>query len=228
MNWLTIIVIIILGVSMVGGYRKGFVRLVVSFASVLLTLIIVTAITPYIGEAIKTQTGLYDMIQESCVKGLKSSGQENTQIKEETLLESEKLPDVVKYALAAGGNEYTGNILEGIGAYDYIGDFVANMVIHIIAFIVAFLVITIIFRVTILSLGFVNKIPVINGINKVAGGLVGLLQGLIVIWIGFLVIFLCSGTSLGKDLIAQINQSIILNFFYDNNLLLQLITSFLK
>lgn len=224
MNWLTVVVILILVVSMIIGYKKGFVRLVVSLAAMLLTMIIVAAITPYIGETIKTQTGIYDVIQENCIELLKSNGKENTKIDQDTILESSKLPDVVKYAMATGGED----LLEGIGAYEYIGDFMANIVIYALAFIIAFLVITIIFRVTILSLDIVTKIPVINGINKLAGVLVGTIQGVIIIWIGFLIVFLCSGTSFGKMLTAQINQSIMLDFIYNNNLILQLITSFLK
>lgn len=224
MNWLTIVVLLILVVSMIIGYKKGFVRLVVSLLAVLLTMLIVAAITPYMGDTIKSQTGLYDIVQEKCVDALKSNGKENTKIDQETILESSKLPNVVKYALATGGED----LLEGIGAYEYIGDFVANIVIYGISFIVSFIIITIIFRVTILSLDFITKIPVINGVNKLAGVLVGATQGVIIIWIGFLIIFLCSSTSLGKILTEQINQSIMLNFFYNNNLILQLITSFLK
>ncbi|RDU23502.1 CvpA family protein [Anaerosacchariphilus polymeriproducens] len=225
MNWFTLLVLLILIFSVINGYRKGFVRLVISLLSLIFTIFIVAVITPYIGDAIKTQTGVYNIVQEKCVKALQSTGQENKKIDQDTVLESSKLPDVVKNALAGGNAE---DLLDGLGAYEYVGDLVANIVIYTISFFVSFIVITIIFRVTILSLDFITKIPVINGINKLAGILVGAAQGVITIWFGFIIIFLMSGTGVGKMLIAQINASIFLDFFYNNNLILQLITSFLK
>lgn len=224
MNWLTLLVLFILIFSVINGYRKGFVRLVISLLSLIFTIFIVTVISPYIGDTIKTKTGVYDIVKENCVKALQSTGQENKKIDPDAVLESSKLPDVVKKALASGGDD----LLDGLGAYEYVGDLVANIVIYTISFIVSFIIITIIFRVTILSLDTITKIPIINGLNKLAGILIGAAQGVLTIWFGFIIIFLISGTGFGKMLIAQINDSIFLDFFYNNNMILQIITSFLK
>lgn len=64
--------------------------------------------------------------------------------------------------------------------------------------------------------------------DKTAGLILGGLQGILIIWIGCIVLMLFSGTVLGKEIYEYINNSVILTFIYEHNILMLLLTSFVS
>ena len=75
-------------------------------------------------------------------------------------------------------------------------------------------------------LGIISDLPVIGGLNRVAGGALGLGTGLIIVWILFIVITLLYDTGLGKACFENIAENEFLTFLYNNNILMQYITKF--
>lgn len=69
-----------------------------------------------------------------------------------------------------------------------------------------------------------SRLPVIHTMNKMGGMLVGLLKGLILLWLICIVITIMSGTEAGIYLYGQINESPFLKYIYDNNMIMALIT----
>ena len=76
-------------------------------------------------------------------------------------------------------------------------------------------------------LGIVSRIPIIRGINKYLGTVAGALYGLMVIWIAFYIIALCSTSEVGGALISYIYESPFLTYLYENNLIVALIMIYL-
>ncbi len=67
-NWLLIIVGVIFLVSAVAGAARGFFKIGLSLLSSVITVVIVTFLTPYIGEALAKYTPLDEMIESQCVE----------------------------------------------------------------------------------------------------------------------------------------------------------------
>ena len=61
-------------------------------------------------------------------------------------------------------------------------------------------------------------IMMVNG-NLGAGVAVGALEGLVILWIVFIVITMLGSTGFGQNCLTMINESKILNFLYDSNIL---------
>ena len=69
------------------------------------------------------------------------------------------------------------------------------------------------------------KLPVLKEINQVAGGVVGLVQGLLIFWIFCTVLAMFSNFEWAQALYKMINESAILSVLYDTNILLRIITN---
>ena len=74
-------------------------------------------------------------------------------------------------------------------------------------------------------LNVLTKLPVINGINKIAGAAVGGIKCIIFIWIAFLVLTLLCNTTLGQQGMALIQQDAFLNFLYSQNVFVKVFMS---
>ena len=63
----------------------------------------------------------------------------------------------------------------------------------------------------------------LNALNRFGGLAIGLLKGMLILWIFCLLIMLAVSFNIGNDLYAQIQESTFLSWVYDNNLLLTLL-----
>ena len=93
--------------------------------------------------------------------------------------------------------------------------------INALAFIVTFIVILIILWLVFAALNLISKLPVLNSMNKTAGFLAGAVQGLVIVWVLFILLTVFGGTTFGRDALQMIGENEALSFIYNNNLLLR-------
>jgi len=232
MNWLTIAVIVLLLLFTIHGYRKGFIKIVVSFAATIAAMILVGILTPYIGNFLKEKTPLYDNIKNECAKRIESQlagGGDSNGIDSNQLeyIDSLNLPQFMRNLLTENYEDETYSELSVSTFTEYIASYLTKFIINGIAYVVTFIILLIVFRIVIKALNIMAKLPVINGINRFAGLVVGLSQGILILWILFLVITILASTSIGKSAFAMINESAFLTYLYEKNLLLNIISSVL-
>ena len=68
-------------------------------------------------------------------------------------------------------------------------------------------------------------LPVVGLVNRLAGGVLGMLMVLIIVWLVFLVITMLYTTGIGKSMIAMIQENEFLKTIYEYNPVLKLATS---
>lgn len=180
MDILLIVTLIILGCFGLHGYIRGMVRMVFSLAAVLVTVVLASLAAPYAAEFLRTQTPLYDVIQEKCME-----------------------------AVAAD----IGLILEGSIEQ------IADMAVQRIAWVISFVLISILLGVLVHVLDIIAKLPGIDSINHIGGLAVGLLEGLLIVWILFFVITLCQGSHWGSQMMKEIHGNPLLKWLYESNVL---------
>lgn len=73
------------------------------------------------------------------------------------------------------------------------------------------------------SLGLIAKLPLLNGLNKFLGGLAGIAEATVVIWVAFAVISLLNIPVGGERLVNLVIANRFLNFLYQNNMLYRFI-----
>lgn len=109
-------------------------------------------------------------------------------------------------------------ILSGFGeeADAYVRMFVARL----LAMAVTYIVVKVILRTVLLSLELLVKVPGLSLVNRLLGAGVGLAQQMLTLWVLFLVLLIFEGTGWGEAATQWIRQSVLLEYLYENNLLL--------
>lgn len=136
------------------------------------------------------------------------------------------IPDVFKNLLLTNNNE---TIYQKLGAEDfvsYISKYLTKLIINIVCFLFTFIIATILVRAIVLALDIISNLPVLGFMNRLAGGVLGTIGALIVVWVLFTVITLLYTTNIGKALYALIEQESILMLIYEYNPILKLATIF--
>ena len=111
--------------------------------------------------------------------------------------------------------------LRTLGMENAVSGYLADEILRWAAFLIALLLAGVLIRGIVFSLGIVSHLPILHGLNKTAGLLLGLCEGIVLLWIFFIVITVCASTRGGAQLLKMTAQSGILSWLYHNNLLLQ-------
>ena len=110
--------------------------------------------------------------------------------------------------------------LRVLGMENAVSGYLADEILRWAAFLIALLLAGVLIRGIVFSLGIVSHLPILHGLNKTAGMLLGFAEGVVLVWIFFVVITVCASTSVGGQLLKMTAQSSILSWLYRNNLLL--------
>lgn len=208
-------VIAVLALSGLYGYKKGLVHIVLSMVAMLVTVILAGLLTVPVSAMLKAATPLYDSIEES-VSDIVTDNQIDL-----TTIEKLKLPEQIEEIIVDGAETATGTFVE------YLVPTVADMILKALTFFILIIVIYIIVRIVIMVFDFISKLPVINSINKTGGLVVGIVQGLIFVWIGCLVVTAFGDKSWAQAVFQQINDNQLLTFIYNNNPIIFVVTKFI-
>ena len=231
-NWLEIVVgIYLLGMILYGHY-KGFLRLAVSMAALVATLVIVHIAMPKIAVYVKENTPIYtwilENIQETMAEALRIDEEISMPAQQRMVIEGLSLPQDVKRMLLENNNSQMYEIL-GVNAFvEYIGSYLANMILNWAGFVVMFIFVSIMLRLIVKWLDIMAKLPVLSGMNKLAGAVLGGIQGLFFIWIVSLLVTACSSTPWALAILRQVEASKWLSVLYHYNLLSKIALGILK
>lgn len=227
-TWLGIAVLALIAAACIMGFRKGFVKEIVSVFFMLISFLLVWAVNPYVNTFVKEYTPVYDTIQDKCQTLVSEQiGNKKTLDKEEQnqVMENMELPDLLKNALVENNTAETYRYLAVSTFTEYISDSLAVMAVNGISFLISFLLSAAVIKLLGFILNVLTKLPVINGINKIAGAAVGGIKCIIFIWIAFLVLTLLCNTTLGQQGMALIQQDAFLNFLYSQNVFVKVFMS---
>ena len=222
-NWLSVGAgVFLVGMVLYGHYR-GFLKQCVSLGALILTIVIVKMATPYMTGFIKDNPSIRQSAANVIlnISGWEEPSQEETQLpsSQPLLIEGLNLPQSVKDALLENNNSEIYKML-GVDQFaEYISMYLADMLINAIASIVLFLAVYILIHLIVRWLDLIARLPILYGLNHIAGALMGLAQGLLFLWVAGFILNLFSATPLGKMLEEQVYASTWLTFLYRYNLI---------
>lgn len=227
MDMLLVVVLVILAGFGLHGYLRGMVRVLFSLVAIFLTIGLATALTPYTEEFLRTKTPLYDTVKEKCTEHIHQKAQERQgqgeELKpQELTIFGMQIPEEFQSFFSEHVTDEADKLMEDMGVYEKLGDYTANFVLQRLAWILSFTIILILLSVIVHMLDLITKLPVLKSINRLGGLIIGLLEGVIVVWLLFLVIVLCQDSDIGREMMASIQQQPILKFLYDYNIIEEL------
>ena len=139
------------------------------------------------------------------------------------LIEAMPLPEFLKEALLENNNPVIYQLLHAESLKEYIAGYLANVCINVLSVAAAFVLIYIVVKVVINALHLFSKLPGLNFLNRFSGFLVGGAKGLVCVWLAGIVLtfFQCRGAF--AELFSAMERTFFAGYFYENNILLQLI-----
>ncbi len=216
MEYALLIGVIIFLIAMIAyGYMRGLIKIVFSMVATIATIILAAVLTiPFSG--VLKNTGIGDGIEAS----VREIVEEAHIIDEESVMELD-FPKAVLEPIAKGTKDAQDAIQE------YVIEELTDTIIKALTFLGLTLIIYIVIRIIIGVLDVFSKLPIINGINKWAGAVIGLVQGLLFIWIASLILTAFSDKEWAQEVFRQINDNGFLSFIYNNNMVIWLVTRLL-
>ena len=218
-TWLGIVVLALIIFACASGFRRGFVKEIVSAFFMIISFLLVWVINPYVNTFVREYTPVYNIVQSNCQElVMEQTGSQKALDKEEQtqIMEKMELPDILKTSLMENNTAETYRYLAVSTFAEYIADSLAVMIVNGISFLLSFIISAIVIRLLSYILNVLTNLPVIKGVNKIAGGVVGGAKCIIFIWIGFLI---------GKQGMALVEQDTVLNFLYNQNIFVKVFMS---
>lgn len=225
MNWLVAAVIVILGGCALYGRSRGFIKTVFTLFSTIIALSLTMWVSPMISKEVQKNDKIMSFVTENISKVVKTK-EKNKKVSEQiNYIDKMSLPKAMKNTLIENNNTEMYTAMAVKSFQDYISASIARVVVNAAVFLIVMLIVFISMAILCEALNIISKLPLLNGLNKTAGLFAGLLQGIIIIWIGCIVLTVFSGTKLGQTMFAMINENLFLSIIYNNNLFLKFITN---
>lgn len=228
MNWLVIAVLVVLIFFGFRGQREGFIRTVFSLFSLIIALFLTSTFSPYISKTLQNNEKVHTYISDAVAKIVKTPKKDGTVTEQVESIKELSLPKSLKNALIENNNGEVYKALAVNSFKEYVNNYLTCVVINALSFILAFIIVNICLSLILNALDLISKLPIINGLNKSAGFVIGLLHGLVIVWVLCILLTCFGGTEWGKHIYMLISESRFLTTVYDNNLLLNVITNMAK
>ncbi len=238
MNWLWIVTAAILAACGFYGYRQGLLRIVFSIGSLVIAMILSSVLTPYVREYLRGNTSIYENIREKCQELIEQDPEQQTaklpdaaanpeteqrQQEIEDLLGGQPLPESLKaligklaFSAETEAQTVTQNVTQTVAGS------IADLILSALSFLITLAVSRVLIWVVFLLLDVISRIPVLHGVNQITGLALGLLEGLLAIWIFFVILTGILQTSFGQSCMKMVAESRLLSWLFRYNLLMYL------
>ena len=252
-------VLLIFAVFGFWGWQKGIVRLLLSVASIIITILAGLLIAPVATTAIKNSTELDEKMSDQVYEVLLNNqdinnifgesfnvsipyNEEQLSTYKSTIQESiseigsklklpeslvENISNISDTKLSDDSATATDVTLKELTLRVF-ADRITNIALTAIIYIIVMLVVFIALKVIIVSTGIITRLPVIRQANQIGGLCIGLLEGLMVVWIFFTLLTAMSNTEFASTCLGQIGDNSFLSFLYNNNLITKIMFSTIK
>lgn len=226
LTWFGIVILLILILFIWMGYRRGFIREIVSFFFVFLSLSLAWAINPYINDFLISETPVYSTIQETCTDFVQkqSSDLENEMESSSQFIDGLNLPEILRKNIEKNNNTENYAELSVNTLTEYVSGYLARTIVNGLSYVLAYILATIGIRIVVYILNLIAGLPILKTANKLTGGLLGFVKGLVFIWILFLILTVLCSTEIGKTSLELIEKDSLLSVIYQYDPLIQIFT----
>lgn len=230
MNIVCIVIGILFFICVMIGWMQGLLRVIVSVAGLIASLIVAIYVAPHVSGYIEENTQVDEKIANYISEELQFSdaGKEATRGIQVAVISELPLPESLKSKILDNNNSEMYDALDVSSVYDYIAKSIAVVILNAAVFLLLIFICRIFFFFLGKSMGNFAKLPILRSIDKIGGGLLGAMKGLIFIWVFFLILSITSTFAWSQNIIAQINESVLLKLLYDNNVLLDIVGDLTK
>lgn len=251
-NFVLIMVLVIFGGCFYMGSRKGLVRTVFGLFSSIVVLLAGTVISPIISNQLRNNDKIFNAISTRIEKSLenygkngkrdeqsvdkkKTKGKKSKGKKNRELINADDI--YVPYKLLTG-NQAVEEIITDILKNEHIKKaredvqkevnhrvaiYLTGIVINSGTFILVYFILSVGLLVLGKVLNIISKLPVINELNRMVGGIVGIFQGLVIVWLIFTLMMVFIEKPFIQEGMRQIEENAFLRILYESNIIAKII-----
>ena len=208
---LDIVLIAIIALNVFICYKKGLVKLAVGLIAVAAAIILALVFYKPVSNLIIENTEIDENIEKAIINNFTSETQEGQEVRYVSVLDY-----LQKYVDDAVNKTQTEIVTQTAGM-------MAVKIINVVVLIGIFLLV----RVVLLLLTFISDIitslPILKQFNDVGGVLYGAIKALLIIYIILTIVFFIMCYTSNSTIADAINSSYVTKFFYEHNLLLNIL-----
>ena len=186
-------------------------------------IIAVIALMPKVKEFVLENTTIYEATRQKVIHVFLNTIDDNEEGNNEAI-KSLNMPDIITDLLIEKNTSEIYQALMVTLFKDYISQYFAMLIVNAALFVGMFIVLSIIKGILLKSSDVIAKIPIIKGINRLLGAAIGVIQSVIITWIGFFGVIMFLGDELGYKLLEGVNDSQFLTYLFNSNYLLRFIS----
>ena len=216
-----IIIIAVIALCTFLGYKKGLIKLAVGilgfFLAIIIALVLYTPISNFIinntNVKVNIKNAISDTVKSYVIKEESAEGEEKQRESKVMVTYIDGIVAKQKEMIVTGEKELI----------DTVSDNVAVNIIRIGVALAVFIISKLILIFINVFADLIGKLPIIKQFNKAGGTIYGVIQGILIVYIVFAVISLIAPMLNNTDFLEQINNSLIGNMVYNNNIILKLL-----
>lgn len=226
MNIVDLVIIGIMGLSVLVGLYRGFISSVASMGGCLLSLGLSFWLSPMAARAIQNDPNILRTLL-SYTDAATRLGDRSLAASSVNGLTQDAISGIVsRVGLPAPLSTLLQNNLQNkvFGAAENVGSYVSQTIVgailNVICFVVCFILLMLVLHLVINFLKVVFKFPVLKQLNSLAGGVLGLLRGVLLCFVAFALLPLVQTMLPLKQVNELVQASALAPFFSNGNLIL--------
>lgn len=217
-----ILIVLIIGLCVFMGYKKGLARCLLKLVTTLIALFIAIALYRPFVNFVVNNTIIDENIQLSLEKVMNNGIEERKSEQDTDLVKEDSgVPKPIAEYLNSNFKDSVQQKQEE--AVISVARGAALLIVNIACFILIYVIVKIILKILSILIDIVSKLPVIRQFNEVGGLIYGLLQGVFIILLLMTAVAIVTPLTGAYEVAGVINQSHVGAFFYNNNVILNII-----
>ena len=206
--------LVILGIILLNifiCYKKGLVKLAVGLVAVLVSIILALLLYKPVSNLIIEKTEIDNKIENAIIENFTAKEDNEAEVDDSGFMKY--IEQYVDDAVNKTKNEI---VTEAAGT---IAIKVINIGVIILIFVVARLILILLTFIT----DLITELPIIKQFNEIGGVLYGIVKALLIIYVILAIAFFLVYVTGNATISEAISSSFITKFFYNNNILLNII-----
>lgn len=229
MNYIDLAIILLLGLSLLSGFHRGFLVSILSIASYFVSWLAAYMFMPTVASIIR---GEQDIVSAMLyyTEGAEKLGSVDisraivSQVEDiNSVVSGSNLPYPINSLVESNivGEVFRDQGLNTVG--EYFNQTIVNVAINVVSFLAVFLLVSLILSFVIRGADFIAKLPVLHQFDRLLGAGFGLIRGFLIVFLIFMIVPLVLTVLPFQFIQLYIEESTLGSFFYSSNFLLGLI-----
>ncbi|MBO4559489.1 MAG: CvpA family protein [Lachnospiraceae bacterium] len=218
--------VVIIGLTIL-GYVRGLIKSVWHLAGAIIIIALTLMLAPTTAKILngneKIRSKVYEKVKET-IKVPESGIVDQDKI--DGKIEDLKLPAAIEEMFKKYVNEKGDSVEKAQkDMVESLYDKATTTVITGCAYVITLIIVIILSAIAVWLLDKFFQLPGLNAVNKIGGLIIGLVEGVIIVWAFCGLISVFAATETGATIIEQIQANPLLNYFYEHNLISTVISA---